>query len=194
MHLKQVREKQLQFILQGILYSHFHAYKEVRRGDGIIDFFIIGPESKIIVIETKMSDDDDYLDGIKNQLPEYLERVKSKHGFFVVFYIDGTEKDIDIIKSEITLARFDLYKQYNINAFIIDLRERVSPSKIVSYQEIRIIKGIGQKKAEILGKAGFNSIDSILNNSTEEILSKTSLSKTVIETIKRNCKDVKNNS
>lgn len=182
--LTKVREKELQFILQGILFSHFWAYEEVPKGDGKIDFFIIGPEQNKIIIETKMSDDVDYLDGIKIQLPEYLDRVKSKHGFFIIFYIDGTTKDIETIKNEIKLARFELFNDhYRITDFLIDLRERKSPSKMVSYSELRNVDGIGPKRAETFANAGYDSKESLLNAPVEEISSKTNISQGIIEKI-----------
>lgn len=186
--LNKVREKELQFILQGILFSHFWAYEEVPKGDGKIDFFIIGPDKNKLIIETKMSDDVDYLDGIKIQLPEYLDRVKSKHGFFIVFYVDGTTKDIETVKKEINLARFKLFNDYIITVFLIDLRERESPSKIVSYSKLRKVDGVGPIRAEMLTNAGYDSIESILNAPLEEISSKTNLPQGVIEKIRKNCK------
>lgn len=189
--LKQVREKELQFILQGILFSHFWAYEEIPKGDGKIDFFIIAPENNKIIIETKMSDDVDYLDGIKIQLPEYLVREKSKHGFFVVFYVDGTTKDLETIKEEIKTERLKIFNKYIINQIVIDLRERESPSKMVSYANLRKIEGIGHKRAEIFINAGFDSRESILNTTIEEISSKTNFSQDLINNIRNACKEFK---
>lgn len=186
--LKQVREKELQFILQGILFSHFWAYEEILKGDGKFDFFIISPENNKIIIETKMSDDVDYLDGIKLQLPQYLDREKSKHGFFLLFYVDGTTKNIETVKEEIITERFKLFNKYKITEIIIDLRERESPSKMVSYSNLRKVKGIGHKRAEILTNAGFDSIESILTAPIEEISSKTNLPQDLINKIRNACK------
>lgn len=192
-HFKKVREKTLQFILCGILFSHFYAFQEIQQGDGYIDFFVIGPENNEIIIETKMSDAENYIEGIRNQLPTYLRQRKAKVGIFVLFYIDGTPKRINEIEKEIDLVKLDYINEFHLFSLLIDLRKRPSPSKIVSYQELRDIPGVGSARAEKLYKAGFISINSIKNSSIGTICSETGLSEQVVSSIKKECENMEEN-
>ena len=193
-HFKKVREKTFQFILSGILFSHFYALEEIKQGNGYIDFFVIGPENNEILIETKMSDAENCTEGIRNQLPTYLRRRKAKVGIFILFYIDGSPKSINEIEKEIDMVRLDYINEFLLYCLIIDLRERPSPSKIVSYQELRNIPGVGNVKAEKLYKAGFTSKSSIIESTIETICSKTRLSENVVLRIKKDCERINENS
>jgi len=68
------------------------------------------------------------------------------------------------------------------------LRERESPSKMVSYSNLRKVDGIGLKRAEIFINTGYDSRESILNGSIEKISSKTNLPQDLIIKIKNACK------
>ena len=189
-YFKNVREDTLQFFLDGILDSHFDAYREVRTGDGLIDHFIIGPDDHKIIIETKMSDDEDYLDGIEIQLPEYLEREHSRTGFFIIFYIDGSSISIEDMRKELRSISTKHYDKYFIRDIIIDLRERPTPSKQKSYAELRDIKGIGPKTARKLVKANIKTLKTLVDTPIEDILKKTSISKNTLIGIKKRAKEL----
>ena len=191
-YFKNVREDTLQFFLDGILASHFDAYREIRTGDGVIDHFIIGPDGNKIVIETKLSDDEDYLDGIKNQLPQYLKRVHSRMGFFIIFYIDGSSTSIEEMKKEVRSISTTLYDKYSIRNIIIDLRERPTPSKQKSYADLRAIKGIGPKTVKELVKSRIKTLQDLVNTPIEDILKKTSISKKRLISFKEKAKNLGN--
>lgn len=136
-----------------------------------------------------MSDDRDYVEGIRNQLPIYLRRRKAKVGIFILFYINNTHKSINEIKKEIEKIILDNANEFFLSYLIIDLTKRPTPSKIVSYQELINIPGVGRAKAESLYKAGFVSKKKILDSTIEAICSKTGLSESIISKIKNECED-----
>lgn len=136
-----------------------------------------------------MSDDRDYIEGIRNQLPTYLRRRKAKVGIFILFYINNTHKSINEIKKEIEKIILDNANEFFLSYLIIDLTKRPTPSKIVSYQELINIPGVGSARAESLYKAGFVSKKKILDSTIEAICSKTGLSEGIISKIKNECED-----
>lgn len=191
-YFRKVREETLQFFLDGILDSHFDAYREVRTGDGLIDHFLIGPDGHKIIIETKMSDDEDYLEGIEVQLPEYLERQQSRTGFFIIFYIDGSSTSIEEMKKEVRSIITKLYDKFIIRDMIIDLRERPTPSKQKSHAELRAIKGIGSKTVKKLVEAKIKTPQDLVNTPIEDILKKTSISEKSLINFKEKAKELVN--
>lgn len=137
-----------------------------------------------------MSDDEDYLDGIEIQLPEYLERVHSRTGFFIIFYIDGSSISIEDIRKELRSISTKHYDKYFIRDIIIDLRERPTPSKQKSYAELRDIKGIGPKTARKLVKANIKTLKTLVDTPIEDILKKTSISKNTLIGFKKRAKEL----
>lgn len=188
--LRVVDEPTLQFILQSILFSHFWAYDEVKTGDGRIDFFLIGPENRRIIIETKLSIDEDYIEGLKQQLVNYLKREHAFFGYFILFYFDGCKSSISEVEKEIQNELSKINLEYSIRFLLIDLIERDTPSNIKSYQALRNLPKIGKSRTEsLVAKKIFTLID-FIGYPTDKLCEILNLSKKNILQIKSHAENV----
>lgn len=129
-------EEDVQLLFKGILEEHCRANnidftREVNQGMGPVDFRFSCGYSNRVLLEIKLAKNTKFWNGLKKQLPKYLQIDSCKKGIFLV--IVYTDKDIDRMKDiqKITKETEELYK-INIDVVILDARttNKQSASKI----------------------------------------------------------------
>lgn len=130
-------EEDVQLLFKGILEEHCRANnidftREVNQGMGPVDFRFSCGYSNRVLLEIKLAKNTKFWNGLKKQLPKYLQIDSCKNGIFLV--IVYTDNDIDRIKDiqKITKETKELY-DINIEVVVIDARttNKQSASKLL---------------------------------------------------------------
>ncbi len=129
-------EEDVQLLFKGILDEHCRANnidftREVNQAMGPVDFRFSSGYSNRVLLEAKLAKNTKFWNGLKKQLPKYLQIDKCKYGIFLV--IAFTDKDIERINSLQDVAT-ETSKFYNvtIKTIVIDARveNKISASKL----------------------------------------------------------------
>ena len=129
-------EEDVQILFKGILDEHCRANnidfnREVNQGRGPVDFkFSLGYSNRVL-IEAKLAKNTHFWNGLKKQLPKYMQIDSCNFGIFLV--IVYTDKDLKRI-SDIQNITSETAREYNITlkTVIVDARKnnKVSASKL----------------------------------------------------------------
>ena len=133
MENKNFKEKNIQFLFYASSYyfcleNDIGLFPEVNFGRGPVDF-CFGEKADKIVVEVKLSTNKNYRDGLKNQLPTYMDSSRAIFGYFLFMNYDGptTEKIEKLFKIYNKMP--ESYKN-NIEIISIDSFPLPSASKI----------------------------------------------------------------
>ena len=129
-------EEDVQILFKGILDEHCRANnidfnREVNQGRGPVDFkFSLGYSNRVL-IEAKLAKNSHFWNGLKKQLPKYMQIDSCNFGIFLV--IVYTDKDLKRI-SNIQNITSETAREYNITlkTVIVDARKnnKISASKL----------------------------------------------------------------
>lgn len=117
--------------------KNFDVACETSVGNGNIDFYITAQVNKIgitkIAIEAKKAESNDLVKGLSNQLPEYMSRMKTSYGIYLVYWMKSFDYPCPTYNSYVELEIDKLHpirKIGNIRTLGMNLSREKSPSQI----------------------------------------------------------------
>lgn len=132
-----VSENQIQIILGNLMDAYFHNLnleicRETILGHGKVDFKVFRSNNKNekVLIEIKKASKTLILKNcFQEQLSEYLKTSGYKNSYYLIFCF--TDKEYDMVQKFISQCVYTDSIQYYINIYILDVRNKKSPSSIV---------------------------------------------------------------
>lgn len=129
-------EEDVQILFKGILDEHCRANnidftREVNQGMGPVDFRFSSGYTNKVLLEAKLAKNTKFWNGLKKQLPKYMEIDACKLGIFLV--IAFTDKDIKRVNDIQNIAReTEEYYNITIRTVVVDARidNKESASKL----------------------------------------------------------------
>ena len=115
---------------------NFDVICEPIAGSGKLDFYVVGSTLKSglakIAIEAKKADNSKLSHGLKIQLPEYMERIQTQHGIYLVYWLKSQNypypRQFSYPYLEIEVLH-PIPRIHNIRTLGIDLSLGYTPSK-----------------------------------------------------------------
>jgi hypothetical protein len=89
--------------------KNFDITCETIAGTGKIDFYVVAPVADglgKVAIETKKAESNDLVDGFKVQLPDYMKRIGTDYGIYLVYWLKSSGYQFP--------SQFDSYTQLEI--------------------------------------------------------------------------------
>ena len=127
-------EEDVQLLFKGILDEHCRANnidltREVNQGMGPIDFRFSSGYSNRVLLEVKLAKNTKFWNGLKKQLPLYMNVDSCDKGIFLV--IVYTDKDVERIKN-IQEVCYDVCQYHNVDIKIVSIDVRVDNKESAS--------------------------------------------------------------
>lgn len=127
-------EEDVQLLFKGILDEHCRANnidltREVNQGMGPIDFRFSSGYSNRVLLEIKLAKNTKFWNGLKKQLPLYMNVDSCDKGIFLV--IVYTDKDVERIKN-IQEVCYDVCQYHNVDIKIVSIDVRLDNKESAS--------------------------------------------------------------